>query len=109
MAGIVDIKYNILTRLWTAKPRFAYDKESFENGAPQATGHTAAIAVYNLCDKLPEDMANQLRKYCPSRIYNSPESPMFTTGYKCIEVDGHCPNSDEWRSRRDEYILTHSN
>ena len=100
--GIIDIRYNTHSKRWTAKPRFAFDAESYRNGAPSAEGNDPAGAVYNLCAKLPEDMARRLQIVCPERIYRSPEYEYMDD--KCVEVDGHRPNGNEFAIRRSNYL-----
>lgn len=102
MAGIIDIRFNYKQHIWTAKPRFSYDRDSFMNGAPSAEGCNYLDALYNLCALLPEDMANKIRIYSPRRIYRSPEYIWMND--KCIEVDGHCPNRIEWARRRSDFL-----
>ena len=103
MAGIIDIRFDYKTRIWTAKPRFAYDAESYRNGAVSAQAKTPDQAVYALADKMPEDIKRQLLIACPERIYRSPEYEWMDD--KCIEVDGHCPWRGEWAERRRKYLL----
>lgn len=103
MAGTIDVRYNARTRKWVAKPRFVYDAETMKNGAPSVEGSTPAIAVYNLCELLPTEMARKLKIACPERLYRSPEYEWADD--KCIDVDGHCPNRYEWADRRRLYLL----
>lgn len=102
MAGIIDIRYNLKTRRWVAKPRFAYDRESYQNGAPSVEGLTPYLAAYNLTQLLPEELGRQLSQQIPHRIYRSPEYEWKDD--KCVEMDGHCPYRYEWGQRRIKYL-----
>lgn len=103
MAGIIDIRYNPSTKMWSAHPRFVYDQETMEHGAPTCVGQTLQQAFYDLCEKLPSDMANSLRANYPRRLYNSPERELGSID-RCIEVDGHCPSREEFNRRRFVYM-----
>lgn len=102
MAGIIDIRYNVHTRRWTAKPRFVWSRETMEKGAPSVEGITPNLAVAELIPLLPEEMGRKLGIANPQRIYRSPEYEWKDD--KCIEVDGHCPNRNEWGDRRRAYL-----
>ena len=91
------------TKMWTAKPRFVYDMDTMEHGAPSVTEHRLENAFFGLCKKLPEDMANRLRFNYPRRMYNSPERELGSID-KCIEVDGHCPCQEEFNRRHFAYM-----
>ena len=106
MAGIVDIRFDFQKHVWRAQPRFAFDRESMLNGAPSAEGTSPQSALYALCDLLPLQMANDLQRYCPQRIYRSPEYIYMDD--KCIEMDGHCPTREEWAIRRRAYMVQRS-
>ena len=101
MAGIIDIRYNYKTRRWTAKPRFAWNAETYRNGIPSAEGLTPADAAYRIAELLPEEMGRRLSWGIPRRIYRSPEYEWMND--KCIEVDGHCPSRQEWAERHLAY------
>ena len=103
MAGIIDIRFNQQTKRWTAKPRFAYDANSYKNGAASAESSDPSSAVWRLMDMLPEAIAQKLSLACPVRIYRSPEYEYMDD--KCIEVDGHKPTQEEWGQRRRDYLL----
>ena len=102
MAGIIDIRYDMRTRRWTARPTFGHPACGFADKAPSAEAGYPAGAVYELCRLLPEDMARRVQLACPQRIYRSPEYNYMDD--KCIEVDGHCPRRDEWARRRLAYM-----
>ena len=102
MAGIIDIRYNLNTRRWTAKPRFSWNAETYHNGVPSAEGTTPADAAYNIALLMPDEMGARLSRGIPRRIYRSPEYEWMDD--KCIEIDGHCPSLEEWARRRDAYL-----
>ena len=102
MAGIIDIRKNIKTGRWVARPRFAWDMETIRNGVPSADGIDPEMALYNLSDFMPEDMANQIRLHC-HRSYRSPEYVWMYD--RCMEMDGHCPRREEWAKRRADFLL----
>lgn len=103
MAGIIDIRKNLKTGRWIARPRFSYDAESFKNGPASAEGLDPAGALYALSELMPEDKAIQIRRYCPERIYRSPEYVWMND--KCMELDGHCPRKEEWAKRRADFLF----
>lgn len=97
MAGIIDIRYNIKTRRWTAQPRFAWDAETMANGAPSVDGITPSDAAMKIAELLPIEMGSKLSCQIPRRIYRSPEYEWVDD--KCVEIDGHCPTKQEWADR----------
>ena len=105
MAGIIDIRYDHFRREWTAKPRFAYDAESYAHGAPSFTAPKLDQAFYGLCELLPVEMSRQLRLHFPRHMYASPERDLGSND-KCIEVDGHCPSQAEFNERHFRYMRT---
>ena len=102
MAGIIDVR-RIDYHRWVAQPRFAYDRESLENGAPAVEGVSPMMAVYNLAERLPEEMRLKLIRLCPEHFYQSPEYEYERD--KCIDMDGHFPTMQEFRKRRSDYLL----
>ena len=103
MAGIIDIRFNLKEKRWTAQPRFAYDAQSYQNGAAIGIGRFPDMALYDLCEKVPLNIANQIRIHMHNRTYASPERELGEI-HKCLDLDGHRPTPDEFRRRHADYI-----
>ena len=103
MACIVDLKFDLIKRVWTAKPRFANPAWGAAENAPSCTERLLPNALYGLCDKLPIMMANAYRKVYPRGIYASPERELGSED-KCIEADGHRPSQEEFNRRHFAYM-----
>lgn len=102
MSGIVDVRMCEKTGRWHAKPRFVFDRESMEHGAPSGEGSDPTTALYDLCRKMPLELANKIQMYC-HRMYRSPEYVWMND--KCMELDGHFPTREEWAKRRMDFEI----
>lgn len=104
MAGIIDIRYNLHERRWEARPRFAYDAQSYREGPPTGIGRFPDVALYDLCNRVPLEIANSIRMYMDRRMYQAPERDLGEN-HRCLDMDGHRPTPDEFAKRHADYLL----